>query len=102
MVKWEVKIMSKKVRAFQVNNLSKVKTSLYRDGDIFFTKRSIGILSNNKIKTIGNQDLSEYVKGNEVDSMINAIIASFGFITREEVEQMISDLSNGGEDIEEV
>lgn len=63
--------MYKKVDAYRVTNLSKVNKTLYKEGDIFITDRSIGILANNKIETVGNKpDLSNYPTKNEVSQMI--------------------------------
>lgn len=59
------------VQAYRVNSLSKVDKTLYREGDIFLTKRSVGILSNGKIENVAkNPDLSDYVKKSEVEQMI--------------------------------
>src|SRR5699024_6125828 len=63
--------MSKKITAYRVTNLSKVNTTLYKNGDIFYTDRSIGVLHNGKVKTIGQTpDLSDYGKIDEVEAMI--------------------------------
>lgn len=65
--------MGKKITAYKVTNLSKVDTTLYIEGDHFITNRSVGILVNGKIKTIGNDspDLTDYVKRDEVQQMID-------------------------------
>jgi len=72
--------MLKKVTAYKVTNLSKVDKTLYKEGDIFITSRSVGILVNNEIKTIGNElpDLSQYVKRDEVQQMIEDAINNEG------------------------
>ena len=72
--------MSNKITAYKVTNLSKVNTTLYKEGDHFITNRSVGILVNGKIKTIGNDspDLSDYVKRNEVQQMIDEAINQGG------------------------
>lgn len=72
--------MSKRIRAYKVTNLSKVNTTLYREGDHFITNRSVGILVNGKIKTIGNDppDLTDYVKRDEVQQMIDDAISNLG------------------------
>src|SRR5699024_5229077 len=55
----------KKITAYKVNNLSKVDTRFYVEGDHFLTDRSVGILTNGKIKTIqGNEQLE-----NDVDTL---------------------------------
>ena len=67
--------MAKWIKAYRVTNLSKVDTTWYKDGDLFITDRSIGVLANGKIKTIGNEtDLSEYVKHDEVVQLIDESI----------------------------
>jgi len=45
----------KKITAYKVNNLSKVDPRFYVEGDHFLTDRSVGILTNGKIKTIQDQ-----------------------------------------------
>ena len=45
----------KKITAYKVNNLSKVDPRFYVEGDHFWTDRSVGILSNGKIKTLQDQ-----------------------------------------------
>lgn len=57
---------------FQVKSLADVQVINYKEGDIFITKRSIGILANGKIQTLetSKPDLSEYVKKDEVKKMI--------------------------------
>lgn len=72
--------MSKKISAYKVKNLSKVNTTLYKEGDHFITDRSVGILVNGKLKTVGNDspDLSEYVKREEVKQMIDDAIKTGG------------------------
>ena len=52
----------RKITAYKVNNLSKVDPRFYVEGDHFLTDRSVGILSNGKIKTIqGNEQLENDV-----------------------------------------
>ena len=60
--------MGKRIKAYKVTNLSKVDTTLYIEGDHFITDRSVGILVNGKIKTIGNNppDLSDYAKKTDI------------------------------------
>lgn len=72
--------MSNKITAYRVTNLSKVNTTLYKEGDHFITSRSAGILVNGKIKTIGNDtpDLSDYPKIDEVQQMIDDAINQGG------------------------
>ena len=52
----------KKITAYKVNNLSKVDTRFYVEGDHFLTDRSVGILTNGKIKTIlGNENIEAHI-----------------------------------------
>lgn len=60
----------KKITAYKVNNLSKVDTRFYVEGDHFLTDRSVGILSNGKIKTIQGNDQLE----NDVDTLKTDLI----------------------------
>ena len=60
----------KKITAYKVNNLSKVDTRFYVEGDHFLTDRSVGILNNGKIKNIlGNEQLE-----NDVDTLKTDLI----------------------------
>lgn len=86
--------MISKITAYRVTNLSKVNTTLYKEGDHFITNRSIGVLVNGKIKTIGNEepDLSEYAKKDEIPDVSE-------FLTSDQVQQMIDEAINtGGEE----
>ena len=60
----------KKITAYKVNNLSKVDTRFYVEGDHFLTDRSVGILTNGKIKTIQGNDQLE----NDVDTLKTDLI----------------------------
>src|SRR5699024_12562678 len=56
----------KKITAYKVNNLSKVDPRFYVEGDHFLTDRSVGILSNGKIKTIqGNENMEAHITNKE-------------------------------------
>ena len=82
--------MSNKITAYKVTNLSKVNTTLYKEGDHFITNRSVGILVNGKIKTIGNDvpDLTDYAKKDEIPDVSS-------FLTATQVQQMIDDAIAG-------
>ena len=41
-----------KITAYKVNNLSKVDLRFYKEGDHFITPRSVGMLTNGKMKTL--------------------------------------------------
>ena len=56
----------RKITAYKVNNLSKVDPRFYVEGDHFLTDRSVGILSNGKIKTIqGNENMEAHITNKE-------------------------------------
>ena len=58
----------KKITAYKVNNLSKVDTRFYVEGDHFLTDRSVGILTNGKIKNIlGNEQIEKDVSTLKTD-----------------------------------
>ena len=58
----------KKITAYKVNNLSKVDPRFYVEGDHFLTDRSVGILTNGKIKNIlGNEQLENDVNTLKTD-----------------------------------
>ena len=58
----------KKITAYKVTNLSKVDPRFYVEGDHFITDRSVGILTNGKIKNIlGNEQLENDVNTLKTD-----------------------------------
>ena len=63
----------KGVLKMKVDNLNKVKTDRYKEGDMFFTDKEVGILINGKIKKLNTTapNMSQYVKKSEVKDMIN-------------------------------
>lgn len=64
--------MKNKVDAYEVKSLATVDPTNYKQGDLFITNRSVGILINGKIKTMefGKPDLSNYVTKDEVKKML--------------------------------
>lgn len=72
--------MKNKVDAYEVKSLATVDTTNYKQGDIFITNRSVGILTNGKIKTFqfDTPDLSQYVKKDEVKKMIEKVVKNNG------------------------
>ena len=56
----------------KVESLQKVKTDRYKEGDLFFTDKEVGILINGKIKKLNTTtpNMSQYVKKTEVKDMI--------------------------------
>ena len=66
-------------RVFQVNNLNKVDTSRYIEGDLFLSEQKAGILHNGKIDPIIKQsDLKGYVKKSDVQKMIDKAMKERG------------------------
>ena len=57
----------------KVDNLQKIKTDRYKEGDMFFTDKEVGILINGKIKKLNTTtpNMSQYVKKSEVEKMID-------------------------------
>ena len=57
----------------KVGSLQKVKTDRYKEGQMFFTYKEVGILINGKIKKLNttSPNMSQYVKKSEVKDMIN-------------------------------
>lgn len=63
--------MGKKVTAYRVRNLSKIDVTRYKDGDIFLTNRTIGILNNGKIEPLNkNNGLTK----KQVKQMIQEVV----------------------------
>lgn len=89
--------MGKKIKSYEVKNLSKVNTTLYKNGEIFYTDKGIGILHKGKVKTlVSSSDLSNYVKKDEVQAMIPD---TSEYVKIDEVQAMIDEAINnlGGE-----
>ena len=57
----------------KVENLQKVKTDRYKEGQMFYTDKEVGILINGKIKKLNTTtpNMSQYVKKSEVEKMID-------------------------------
>lgn len=57
----------------KVENLQKVKTDRYKEGQMFFTDKEVGILINGKIKKLNTTvpNMSQYVKKSEVEKIID-------------------------------
>ena len=60
-------------KKMKVQSLQKVKTDRYKEGDMFFTDKEVGILINGKIKKLNTTtpNMSQYVKKSEVEKMID-------------------------------
>lgn len=65
--------MGKPVKAYKVENLNKVNTTHYVEGNLFITNKSVGILLDGKVETIftGKPNLRNYVKKDDVQKMID-------------------------------
>ena len=57
----------------KVDNLQKIKTEWYKEGQMFFTDKEVGILINGKIKKLNTTtpNMNNYVKKSEVEKMID-------------------------------
>ena len=57
----------------KVESLQKVKTDRYKEGQMFYTDKEVGILINGKIKKLNTTTpkMSQYVKKSEVEKMID-------------------------------
>src|SRR5699024_8216468 len=81
----------KKITAYKVNNLSKVDPRFYVEGDHFLTDRSVGILTNGKIKNIlGNEQIEKDVSTLKTDvSTLKTDVSTL----QAEVEPLQTDVS---------
>src|SRR5699024_7632721 len=79
----EVLIMERPVNRYKVSNFSKVDTTKYMNGDIFYTDKEVGVLINSKIKklTASTPNLKDYVKQSDIEN----------FITEEDVQTLIDE-----------
>ena len=59
-----------KITAYKVNNLSKVDLRFYKDGDHFITPRSVGMLTNGKMKTLQSDLMTEL---NDLKNRVKAL-----------------------------
>src|SRR5699024_8456895 len=86
----EVLIMERPVNRYKVSNFSKVDTTKYMNGDVFYTDKEVGVLINSKIKKFpaSTPNLKDYVKQSDIEN----------FITEEDVQilidESIPDVSN--------
>ena len=60
----------------KVGSLQKVKTDRYKEGELFYTDKEVGILINGKIKKLNTTtpNMSQYVKKSEVKDMIKQVL----------------------------
>src|SRR5699024_2187935 len=79
----EVIKMERPVNRYKVSNFSKVDTTKYMNGDIFYTDKEVGVLINSKIKkfTASTPNLKDYVKQSDIEN----------FITEQDVQTLIDE-----------
>src|SRR5699024_10812034 len=67
----------------KVSNFSKVDTTKYMNGDIFYTDKEVGVLINSKIKKFppSTPSLKDYVKQSDIEN----------FITEQDVQTLIDE-----------
>lgn len=68
------------IKAYDVKSLASVDVTNYKQGDLFITDRSVGILIDGKIKTLNFDtiNLKPYVKKAEVEKMIKKAVKDNG------------------------
>ena len=59
-----------KITAYKVNNLSKVDLRFYKEGDHFISPRSVGMLTNGKMKTLQSDLMTEL---NDLKNRVKAL-----------------------------
>src|SRR5699024_9036477 len=81
----EVIKMERPVNRYKVSNFSKVDTTKYMNGDIFYTDKEVGVLINSKIKKFpaSTPNLKDYVKQSDIEN----------FITEQDVQTLIDECS---------
>src|SRR5699024_8923412 len=79
----EVIKMERPVNRYKVSNFSKVDTTKYMNGDIFYTDKEVGVLINSKIKkfSASTPNLKDYVKQSDIEY----------FITEQDVQTLIDE-----------
>src|SRR5699024_207475 len=79
----EVIKMERPVNRYKVSNFSKVDTTKYMNGDIFYTDKEVGVLINSKIKKFPGSmpNLKDYVKQIDIEN----------FITEQDVQTLIDE-----------
>src|SRR5699024_10281910 len=79
----EVIKMERPVNRYKVSNFSKVDTTKYMNGDIFYTDKEVGVLINSKIKKFptSTTNLKDYVKQTDIEN----------FITEQDVQTLIDE-----------
>src|SRR5699024_10419996 len=79
----EVIKMERPVNRYKVSNFSKVDTTKYMNGDIFYTDKEVGGLINSKIKNFAGSmyNIKDYVKQSDIEN----------FITEQDVQTLIDE-----------
>src|SRR5699024_2235823 len=79
----EVIKMERPVNRYKVSNVSKVDTTKYMNGDIFYTDKEVGVLISSKIKKFPGSmtNLKDYVKQSDIEN----------FITEQDVQTLIDE-----------
>src|SRR5699024_10004481 len=79
----EVIKMERPVNRYKVSNFSKVDTTKYMNGDVFYTDKEVGVLINSKIKKFpaSTPNLKDYVKQSDIEN----------FITEQDVQTLIDE-----------
>src|SRR5699024_66375 len=99
MVKEVIK-MERPVNRYKVSNFSKVDTTKYMNGDIFYTDKEVGDLINSKIKKFpgSTPNLKDYVKQSDIENFITEedVPDVSNFVTVSEVQTMIDEAVGGG------
>src|SRR5699024_4051755 len=106
----EVIKMERPVNRYRVSDFSKVDTTKYMNGDIFYTDKEGGVLINSKINKFpaSAPNLKDYIKQSEIENFITELDVQTlidesipdvsNFITEQDVQTLIAesipDLSN--------
>src|SRR5699024_801864 len=79
----EVIKMERHVNRYKVSNFSKVDTTKYMNGDIFYTDKEVEVLINSKIKKLhaSTPNLKDYDKQTDIEN----------FITEQDVQTLIDE-----------
>ena len=92
--------MERPVNRYKVSNFSKVDTTKYMNGDIFYTDKEVGVLINSKIKKFpsSSPNLKDYVKQSDIENFITEedVPDVSNFVTVSEVQTMIDEAVGGG------
>ena len=81
-----------KITAYKVNNLSKVDLRFYKEGDHFITSRSVGMLTNGKMKILQSDLMNEL---NDLKNRVKALeeVSGRNLFTESSVQNGYFDLN---------